>query len=185
MEPYEQLLRSDWTVYRGAAVFFEGTEHCALRNCYLHNLGGNAIFFSKYNRHSEVSGSHLTRIGASAICFVGDPEAVRSPSFEYGEFVPYEQLDHAKGPKNNNYPAQCLVYDNLIHSIGLYEKQITGVELSMCQSITVSHNSIYDTPRAGNQYQRRNLGRSYPPIQRYFRYGQGNRRPRLFQLLGA
>lgn len=149
MEPYEQLLRSDWTVYRGAAVFFEGTEYCALRNCYLHNLGGNAIFFSNYNRHSEVSGSHLTRIGASAICFVGDPDAVRSPSFEYGEFVPYEQLDHAKGPKSNNYPAQCLVYDNLIHSIGLFEKQITGVELSMSQAITVSHNSIYDTPRAG------------------------------------
>ena len=149
MEPYEQLLRSDWTVYRGAAVFFEGTEHCALRNCYLHNLGGNAIFFSNYNRHSEVSGSHLTRIGASAICFVGDPDAVRSPSFEYGEFVPYEQLDHTKGPKSNNYPAQCLVYDNLIHSIGLFEKQITGVELSMSQAITVSHNSIYDTPRAG------------------------------------
>ena len=145
----EQLLRSDWTVYRGAAVFFEGTEHCALRNCYLHNLGGNAIFFSNYNRHSEVSGSHLTRIGASAICFVGDPDAVRSPSFEYGEFVPYEQLDHTKGPKSNNYPAQCLVYDNLIHSIGLFEKQITGVELSMSQAITVSHNSIYDTPRAG------------------------------------
>lgn len=149
MEPYEQLLRSDWTVYRGAAVFFEGTEHCALRSSYLHNLGGNAIFFSKYNRHSEISGSHLTQIGASAICFVGDPSAVRSPSFEYGEFVPYEQLDHAKGPKNNNYPAQCLVYDNLIHSIGLFEKQVTGVELSMSQAITVSHNSIYDTPRAG------------------------------------
>lgn len=149
MEPYEQLLRSDWTVYRGAAVFFEGTEYCALRNCYLHNLGGNAIFFSNYNRHSEVSGSHLTRIGASAICFVGDPDAVRSPSFEYGEFVPYEQLDHTKGPKSNDYPAQCLVYDNLIHSIGLFEKQITGVELSMSQAITVSHNSIYDTPRAG------------------------------------
>ena len=149
MEPYEQLLRSDWTVYRGAAVFFEGTEYCALRNCYLHNLGGNAIFFSNYNRHSEVSGSHLTRIGASAICFVGDPDAVRSPSFEYGEFIPYEQLDHTKGPKSNDYPAQCLVYDNLIHSIGLFEKQITGVELSMSQAITVSHNSIYDTPRAG------------------------------------
>lgn len=149
MEPYEPLLRSDWMVYRGAAVFLEGTEHCALRDCYLHNLGGNAVFFSRYNRHSEVSGSHLTRIGASAICFVGDPDAVRSPSFEYGKSVPYEQLDHARGPRNNNYPAQCLVHDNLIHAIGLFEKQITGVELSMCQSITVSHNSIYDTPRAG------------------------------------
>ena len=120
-----------------------------VENIYLHNLGGNAVFFSRYNRHSEVSGSHLTRIGASAICFVGDPDAVRSPSFEYGESVPYEQLDHARGPRSNNYPAQCLVYDNLIHDIGLFEKQITGVELSMCQSITVSHNSIYDTPRAG------------------------------------
>ncbi len=31
----------------------------------------------------------------------------------------------------------------------MFEKQITGVELSMCRNITVSHNSIYDTPRAG------------------------------------
>ena len=29
------------------------------------------------------------------------------------------------------------------------EKQSAGVELSMCQSITVSHNTIYDVPRAG------------------------------------
>mgnify|MGYP000432733350 FL=1 len=37
----------------------------------------------------------------------------------------------------------------MIHSIGLFEKQVTGVELSMCHGITVSHNSIYDVPRAG------------------------------------
>ena len=149
MGKYEPLLRSDWTIYRGAAVFFEGTENCHIQNCYLHNLGGNALFFSNYNRNSSVSESHFTRIGASAICFVGDPEAVRSPSFEYSEFVPAAQLDRQPGPKSDNYPAHCLVYDNLIHAIGLFEKQITGVELSMCQFITVSHNSIYDTPRAG------------------------------------
>ena len=149
MERYEPLLRSDWTVYRGGAVLFEGTEDCALKDCHLYNLGGNAVFFSCYNRRSEVSGCHLTRIGASAICFVGDPRAVRSPSFEYKEFVAPEKLDRTPGPKGNNYPAHCRVYDNLIHSIGLFEKQITGVELSMCHHITVSHNSIYDTPRAG------------------------------------
>ena len=48
-----------------------------------------------------------------------------------------------------NFPAQWTVRDNLIHRIGLFEKQTTGVELSMCQSIVVSHNSIYDTPRTG------------------------------------
>lgn len=149
MKKYEPLLRSDWTVYRGAAVFFEGTENCTLTQCDLYNLGGNAVFFSKYNRQGEVSSSHFTNIGASAICFVGDTACVRSPSFEYSQFVPYEKMDLQKGPKGVNFPAQCIVRDNLIHRIGLFEKQTTGVELSMCQSIVVSHNSIYDTPRAG------------------------------------
>lgn len=149
MEKYEPLLRSDWTVYRGAAVFFEGTENCMLTQCDLYNLGGNAVFFSKYNRQGEVSSSHFTNIGASAICFVGDTACVRSPSFEYSQFVPYEKMDLQKGPKGVKFPAQCTVRDNLIHCIGLFEKQTTGVELSMCQSIVVSHNSIYDTPRAG------------------------------------
>ncbi len=58
-------------------------------------------------------------------------------------------MDTAKGSQNDNHPAYCEVYDNLICTIGLFEKQITGVELSMCRNITVSHNSIYDTPRAG------------------------------------
>lgn len=149
MERYEPLLRSDWTIYRGAAVFMEGTERCSLSDCDLYNLGGNAVFFSKYNRNAEVSGSHFTNIGASAICFVGDPQCVRSPSFEYSLFVPFDLLDREKGPKGNNYPFNCVVKDNLIHKIGLFEKQITGIELSMSQSIIISHNSIYDTPRAG------------------------------------
>ena len=149
MERYEPLLRSDWTVYRGAAVYLEGTENCKLHGCKLYNLGGNAVFFSGYNRGGEVTSSHFTEIGASAICFVGNVEAVRSPSMNYHDFVPFESMDKGKGPKASCYPAECRAYDNLIHRIGLYEKQITGIELSMCQFITVSHNSIYDTPRAG------------------------------------
>ncbi|MBN2175358.1 MAG: right-handed parallel beta-helix repeat-containing protein [Bacteroidales bacterium] len=149
MESYEPLLRSDWTIYRGGAVIFEGTENCCLSNCYLHNLGGNAVFFSNYNRNSSISRSHITQIGASAICFVGDTGAVRSPCFNYHSSVLYEKIDREPGPKTNNYPANCLVYDNLIHTIGLFEKQISGVEISMSQAITVSHNSIYDVPRAG------------------------------------
>jgi hypothetical protein len=149
MEKYEPLLRSDWKIYRGAAIFFEGAENCSLKNCNIYNIGGNAVFFSNYNRNCEISGSYLTRIGASAVCFVGDPAAVRSPSFEYSKFVPVKDMDMAIGPKSNNCPARCRVHDNLIHKIGLYEKQITGIELSMSRAVTVSHNSIYDTPRAG------------------------------------
>jgi hypothetical protein len=149
MENKEPLLRSDWTIYRGGAVVYEGAVNCSLNNCSLVNLGGNAVFFNNFNRNSEVSGCQISDIGASAICFVGDPNAVRSPSFEYSKFVPFAQIDTVPGPKTNNYPAGCKVYDNLMFNLGLTEKQSAGVELSMCQSILVSHNTVYDVPRAG------------------------------------
>jgi hypothetical protein len=130
-------------------VLYDGAVNCTLKNCTLTNLGGNAVFFNKYNRNCTVSGCLISNIGASAICFVGDPNAVRSPSFEYNEFVPLAQLDRTPGPKSNNYPAACTVYNNLMFELGQVEKQSAGVQLSMCQSITVSHNTIYDVPRAG------------------------------------
>ncbi|WP_183580611.1 right-handed parallel beta-helix repeat-containing protein [Mucilaginibacter sp. X5P1] len=149
MQNKEPLLRSDWTIYRGGATIYEGAVNCSLVNCALVNLGGNAVFFSKYNRNCEISGCQISDAGASGVCFVGDPGAVRSPRFEYNEFVPIAEMDRTPGPKTNNYPKDCSVYNNLMFNLGLVEKQSAGVELSMCQSITVSHNTIYDVPRAG------------------------------------
>ncbi|MEO6977298.1 MAG: PDZ domain-containing protein, partial [Mucilaginibacter sp.] len=149
MQNKEPLLRSDWTIYRGGAVMYEGAVNCRLLNCRLVNVGGNAVFLSNYNRNCAVSGCQISDAGASAVCFVGDPGAVRSPSFEYNEFVPISKMDRTPGPKTNNYPKDCSVYDNLMFHLGLVEKQSAGVELSMCQNITLSHNTIYDVPRAG------------------------------------
>jgi len=149
MDNKEQLLRSDWTTYRGATVFMQGTEKCRVTNCFFNAPGGNAVYFSNYNRNCEVSGCIFSYSGASAVSFVGDPGAVRSPSFEYHEFVPYDKLDLIPGPKTNNFPAGCLVYNNLIHNSGYTEKQSAGIQVSMSQAITVSHNTIYDVPRAG------------------------------------
>ena len=149
MKTREPLLRSDWSIYRGGAMLLEGADHCSIKKCYFNRVGGNAIFFSNYNRHHEVSGCHIAFAGGNGICFVGDPDAVRSPSFEYNKFIPLEEMDREAGPQSNNYPANCLVYDNLMYGLGRVEKQIAGVQISMSQNITVSHNTIYDLPRAG------------------------------------
>ena len=149
METKEPLLRSDWAIYRGGTVVFEGTEQCFVKKCHFNAVGGNGVFFNNYNRKSEVSGCHMENIGASGVCFVGDPAAVRSPSFEYHESVSYDQMDKLPGPKSNNYPAECKVYDNLMHGLGQVEKQIAGVQISMAMDITVSHNTIYNMPRSG------------------------------------
>lgn len=149
METKEPLLRSDWTIYRNGAIKLEGTENCLIKNCFINALGGNAIFFSNYNRNNRIENNHITNIGASGICFVGSPTAVRSPRFEYNEFMSWNEVDTIKGPANNNYPSACLVDNNLIYNIGTVEKQVAGIQISMSKNITVSHNSIYGMPRAG------------------------------------
>jgi hypothetical protein len=149
MQNKEPLLRSDWTIYRGGAILFDGAIGCRLENCILQNLGGNAVFFNKFNQNCEVSGCKISGIGASGVCFVGDPAAVRSPSFEYNEFIAPADIDLTPGPKTQNYPQKCKVYNNLMFDLGYVEKQSAGIELSMSQDITISHNTIYDVPRAG------------------------------------
>ena len=149
MDTREPLLRSDWAIFRSGAVLAEGAEHCAVRNCFFNQVGGNAVFFSNYNRHNEITGCRIAEAGASGVCFVGDPAAVRSPLFEYNESNLLEALDLTPGPKTDNYPADCRVYDNLMYSLGRVEKQIAGVQISMSRRITVSHNTICDLPRSG------------------------------------
>ncbi len=149
MDTKEPLLRSDWTIYRGGAIFFQGAENCSLEDCTLDQLGGNAIFVSNYNRRIVLRGCHIDQAGANSIAFVGDPAAVRSALFEYGQKLPVDKLDLEPGPKTANYPADCLVENCLLVANGRFEKQTAGVQIAMAMRIKVRHCSIYDCPRAG------------------------------------
>ena len=149
MDNKEPLLRSDWTTYRGGAIFFNGAEDCFLRDALIDQVGGNALFVNNYNRRITVRDSIISEAGANGIAFVGSPEAVRSPLFEYGQTQPLENIDRTPGPKTEDYPADCLVEECLIYRTGRFEKQTAPVQISMAMSITVRHCSIYDVPRAG------------------------------------
>ena len=130
MENKEPLLRSDWTTYRGGAIVFDGAEDCSVRDSFLDAVGSNGIFVNNYNRRITITGCKILNAGASSVSFVGDPKAVRNPLFEYHQRQKFADIDKTPGPTTNNYPADC-------------------VNISMSMGITVSHNSIYDCPRAG------------------------------------
>lgn len=149
MEKHEPLLRSDWALHRAGAITLEGTIGFTISNCEFSQLGGTAIMVTGFNRNTIIEQNHLQDIGGSGICFVGDVSAVRSPAFKYEQILDYNQIDKTPGPQNNLYPKNGLVYNNLIHDIGKIEKQATGVEISMSESIIVKNNTIYNTPRAG------------------------------------
>jgi len=149
METKEPLLRSDWTIYRGGAVLFNGAEDCTVSDCEFDQLGGNAIFVNNYNRRITISGCDIHDTGGSAVAFVGDPAAVRNPLFQYGQSSKYSEIDKTPGAQSENYPMDCTVVDCLIRGVGTVEKQAAGVQISMSMGITVRHCSIYGCSRAG------------------------------------
>ena len=149
MDCKEPLQRSDWTIYRGGAFLLTGTEDIDILDCEFDQVGGNAIFVNNYNRRVLIKGCHIHDTGASGVCFVGDPAAVRDRLFEYNQTQVLTTFDPAPGPKSDNYPADSIVEDCLIHGIGRVERQPAAVQISMSKGITVRDTSIYDCARAG------------------------------------
>jgi len=149
MDTREPLLRSDWAIFRGGAILFNGAEDCALEDALIDQVGGNAVFVNNYNRRITIRGCEIAKAGASGVVFLGDYNAARNPLFNYVQTQKLAGIDRTPGPKSDNYPADCLVDDCLIHLTGRVEKQTAGVNIDLAQNITVRHCSIYDMPRAG------------------------------------
>ncbi|MHB8900657.1 MAG: right-handed parallel beta-helix repeat-containing protein, partial [Thermoguttaceae bacterium] len=124
MENKEPILRTDWTVYRGGAVFLTGTEDCRITDCVIDHVGGNALFVNNYNRGLLVRGCHIFQAGGNGIAFVGDPAAVRNGLVGYSSRAHFADIDKTPGPMTPNYPADSRVEDCLIHEIGRVEKQV-------------------------------------------------------------
>ncbi|OWK36039.1 PDZ domain-containing protein [Fimbriiglobus ruber] len=149
MDNKEPLVRSDWTTYRGGAVFYTGTEDCSLEDSFLDQVGGNAVFVNHYNRRLTVRGCHIAEAGGNGVAFVGDRDAARVPRDWKDTSQTLATLDREPGPKTNNYPADCVVDDCLIYRTGRVEKQTAPVQIELARGITVRHCSLYDVPRAG------------------------------------
>lgn len=148
LEPYEALLRSDWRIYRGGAVFAEDCREILFRRCEFARIGSNALFFSGSVSDCCVEECWIHDIGASGICFVGKPSSVRFPcvSVDEASFSP-EDLQGI-GPKSEEYVRDCAVKNCLIRDVGRVEKQVACVEISMSARIRVFHCTMHTCPRA-------------------------------------
>ena len=146
MQTREPLLRSDWTIFRGGAVRMENVRDVTLDRCTFTDIGSNAVFVSGACEDVRVTRCHFN---GSGVCFIGLPECVRNPLFEYNETLPFSELDLTPGPQTEQYPRRCLVEDCLISRTGQVEKQSAGVQISMASEICVRNSKICHTPRAG------------------------------------
>ena len=118
------MLRSDWAIYRQGALLIEGADGVNIVNWDFDTPGGNAIFINNYCQNITIYGNHIWGAGASVVYVVGSPNAVRSPSFKYREFVKCSKMDTDVGPKTRDFPSFCTITDSLIHDIGQIENSL-------------------------------------------------------------
>ena len=144
---YEMVLQSDWGICRKGAVFMQNAENITIENCLFDHVGGNGVFMSAYNNHNVVSSCDFEGTGANCVCLFGLSSSVRCAASAYGAAP--NCSDVTPGPLTQDYPRNCVVYNNLMDTLGIFEKQVSGVALSATELDTIRHNSICHMPRAG------------------------------------
>lgn len=122
MESKESVLGSDWNVYRGGALLFNGTENCRIENCNFSDLGGNAIMLIGYNKNDTLSDCIIDHVGASAVSLLGNDKS------------------------ENDISSQISINNNTLHHVGEVEKRGSGIHLSNVKAIVIKNNKIYHIP---------------------------------------
>ncbi|SDU76727.1 PDZ domain-containing protein [Jiangella alkaliphila] len=149
---YEPLLLGDWAIVRKAAVRLKNAVDVSVLNSTFSQVGGNAIFVDGYNSGHRIAGNRFEHSGASDVAVVGCTCSVRNPRHWNGLSDPGTDVpitDLAPGPKTEDYPRDVRIEGNVMTDMGVFEKQTSGVQISMSEGIEVIGNTVHHGPRAG------------------------------------
>lgn len=144
--PYEKLQLGDWAIVRSGAVYLRNTRAITVRDARFDQVGGNAVFMDGYAEGNTVTGSEFRDSGASDVAVIGSADAVRDRST--WDDMRRTLTDTTPGPKTEDYPRDIVISGNHMTRNGRFEKQTSGVQISMSRRVTVSGNTIHDGPRA-------------------------------------
>jgi hypothetical protein len=128
MEPWGVPSGGDWGLYRGAAVFFEGTEGCVVKHCSFIRVDNNALFVSGYNRHTTFADNEFAWLGLSAMAGWGYTK----------------EMDGTDGQQ----PRYTSIERNYVREIGIIEKQSSMWFQAKTCLTNIDSNVAFNQPRA-------------------------------------
>eukprot|EP01052_Picozoa_sp_SAG31_P026096 SAG31_NODE_2340_length_5920_cov_4.296561_4_plen_524_part_00 len=127
--PHERPISGDWAIHRGGTVLVTNAANVSFLHCNFSRTGGNALIFSRSVRGATVHGTEFFSVGDSAVVAYGD--------------VDWETGD-ARG---RDYPSALLVENNLMHEIGVWGKQTSGIFQGVSGNNNFLNNVIFGGPR--------------------------------------
>ncbi len=145
---YEAMNRSDWKLVRAGAVYIENAESITVSDSVFDRIGGNGVFLSGYNRDHLIHNNEFLDNGATCVNVCGSKDALWSEN-EWDNYITNAAEIVNEGPKTDDYPKDITISLNYMYNMGRFEKQTSGVNLFLAESITISSNTIHRSPRAG------------------------------------
>ena len=152
---YISMLRGDWSVSKTGVIYIENGKNIKLTKLVFNDIGGNGIFCYGYNEGHLFDDIEIINAGASGIQIVGSPSALDDPTFFEHSFYPDHQTESTKikhadvvGPVSENYPRDISISNTHIYNVGIFEKQSTGVNLSVSSRIRILHCTIHKSSRS-------------------------------------
>ncbi len=152
---YRPLLRGDWCIMPVGAVSVADSENITFENCSFKNIGSNGIYIGGYGKGHRITGCRFLNIGSTAIQVAGSASAVYEPSFWENDMhadlpVHRTKVEHPEktGPASEEYPRDVFIENNFIENVGIYEKQSSGINLSVCYNVKILHNTICKSARS-------------------------------------
>eukprot|EP01046_Picozoa_sp_COSAG06_P029567 COSAG06_NODE_2749_length_6349_cov_6.086400_1_plen_765_part_00 len=127
--PYESVSGGDWSLHRGAAVFFENATDSTMSDCLLDHPEGNGIILNGYTERLSITRNEVASSGDSSVISVG-----------VARFMDGRANSH---PRNNT------ISHNHLHHWGVWGKQTSAYFGGIAREQHVLHNVIHDGPRAG------------------------------------
>jgi hypothetical protein len=142
LEPHGMPSGGDWALQRTAAVFVTHAERIAVDACSFERLDGNGIMFSGYVRNASLTRSEFTWTGGTAIAQWGDTEGTGANASLYPKGMGWDG-------RGGMQPRGTTVAHNLVHELGIWEKQSAAYFQAKACLTNLEGNIFYNGPRAG------------------------------------
>jgi hypothetical protein len=118
----------DWSLYHGGAMQVTNAADLTVEGCTFRRLDGNAIYLFGKSRDTKIAKNTFEWLGENAVATKGDSD----------------KWDARDGMQ----PRRTLIEDNIMHDVGIYEKQSSAYGHNKACLTTVSGNIMYNLPRA-------------------------------------
>ena len=128
LEPWCNPGSGDWALRRAGAITLRGTERALVSGCAFVRTDGNAVHVDKYARNTTIEDTEFVWLGMSAVTLMGDTEE-----------------DDATAATQ---PWGTVLSRNLVHEIGILEKQSSALFLGKSALTRVEHCVFFNGPRA-------------------------------------